>query len=109
MMFSLHLVPGSSTNLDKLCLSGQNLLLVYVDGRVRLWDMQTTEFRRSTDADKAAELLGEGGWTQMYAMTACLRYIPTNAVFSALSETNDEQRLTALSNNMSTPDSGKIF
>lgn len=42
------------------------MLLMYADGRVRLWDTQTTEFRRSTSIDKAEELLGQGGWTELY-------------------------------------------
>lgn len=42
------------------------MLLVYADGRVRLWDVQTTEFWRSMSIDKADELLGQGGWTELY-------------------------------------------
>ena len=41
------------------------MLLIYGDGRVRLWDTQTTEFWRSTSVDKAEELLSQGGWAEL--------------------------------------------
>jgi hypothetical protein len=42
-----------------------NLLLVYVNNRARLWDVQTTEFWRSMSLDKVDELLDQGGWTDL--------------------------------------------
>ena len=42
------------------------MLLIYADGRVRLWDIQTTEFWRSTNIEKAEELLAQGGWTELW-------------------------------------------
>ena len=62
---SLHLVPGSVAPLRRLCIGGHNMLLIYADGRVRLWDIQTTEFWRSTNIEKAEELLAQGGWTEL--------------------------------------------
>lgn len=62
---SLHLVPGSVAPLKRLCIGGHNMLLIYADGRVRLWDIQTTEFWRSTNIEKAEELLAQGGWTEL--------------------------------------------
>ncbi|KZP13950.1 WD40 repeat-like protein [Athelia psychrophila] len=61
----LHLIPGSTSPLQRISVGGENLLLIYDDGRVRLWDVQTTEFWRSTSADKAEELIGQGGWTEL--------------------------------------------
>lgn len=64
-LFSLHLVPGSVSSLQRVCVGGHNMLLVYSDGLVRLWDIQTTEFWRSTSVDKAEELISQGGWTEL--------------------------------------------
>lgn len=41
------------------------MLLIYADDRVRLWDIQTTEFWRSTSVEKAEELISQGGWTEL--------------------------------------------
>lgn len=62
---SLHLIPGSTSSLQRISVGGENLLLIYEDGRVRLWDVQTTEFWRSTSVDKAEELIAQGGWTEL--------------------------------------------
>jgi hypothetical protein len=62
---SLHLVPGAAAPLRRVCVGGHNMLLIYADDRVRLWDIQTTEFWRSTSVDKAEELLSQGGWTEL--------------------------------------------
>ncbi|KAI5123100.1 hypothetical protein M0805_001456 [Coniferiporia weirii] len=56
------LIPGSPARLQKLSLSADNLLLFYADGRTRLWDMKTREFRRSMSTEKAAEMLAKGDW-----------------------------------------------
>ncbi|TFK39093.1 hypothetical protein BDQ12DRAFT_683016 [Crucibulum laeve] len=61
----LYLVPGSSSPLQRICLGGNNLLLIYADQRARLWDVQTKEFWRSMSLDKAEEMLGQGGWSDL--------------------------------------------
>ncbi|GLB39841.1 putative WD40 repeats [Lyophyllum shimeji] len=61
----LYLVPGSSAPLSRICVGGNNLLLVYADNRARLWDVQTLEFWRSMTVEKVDELLGQGGWTEL--------------------------------------------
>ena len=62
---SLYMVPGSPAPLTKICVGESNLLLLYADGRARLWDVKTLEFRRSMDHEKAKELLAQGGWTEL--------------------------------------------
>jgi hypothetical protein len=62
---SLYLIPGASSNLESICLGGHNLLLMYADRRCRLWDVQTKEFWRSMNEEKAHEMLEQGGWTRM--------------------------------------------
>lgn len=48
-----------------MCIKGDSLLLIYSNEHVRLWDARTREFRRALKADKAEEILLEGGWIQM--------------------------------------------
>ncbi|TDL19727.1 hypothetical protein BD410DRAFT_773671 [Rickenella mellea] len=58
----LYLIPGSGAHLKRICLGEDNLLLIFSDGRARLWDVKTREFWRSMDVLKADGLLEQGGW-----------------------------------------------
>ncbi|KAI0823988.1 WD40 repeat-like protein [Trametes gibbosa] len=60
----VYLVPASAAPLKRVCLGENNLLLVYADGRARLWDTGTREFWRSMSVEKADELVQQGGWHQ---------------------------------------------
>jgi WD repeat-containing protein 7 len=60
----MYLVPGSEAPLSRICIGEENLLLLYTDGRARLWDTNTLEFWRSMTSQKAEELLDQGGWHQ---------------------------------------------
>lgn len=51
-----------------MCVGETNLLLLYADDRARLWDVKTLEFRRSMDAEKAKDLLAQGGWTELFVV-----------------------------------------
>ncbi|EIW52425.1 WD40 repeat-like protein [Trametes versicolor FP-101664 SS1] len=62
----VYLVPASAAPLRRVCLGENNLLLVYTDGRARLWDTGTREFWRSMSVEKAEELLLQGGWHEWY-------------------------------------------
>ncbi|KIM43090.1 hypothetical protein M413DRAFT_26286 [Hebeloma cylindrosporum] len=61
----LYLIPGSPASLKRMCLGGNELLLIYSDARVRLWDAQNRELRRSMTQDKAEELLAQGVWADL--------------------------------------------
>ncbi|KAJ7276394.1 hypothetical protein B0H12DRAFT_1199167 [Mycena haematopus] len=61
----LYLIPGSAFPLERICLGGDNLLLIYADRRARLWDVKTKEFWRSMGLDKAEELIAQSGWTNL--------------------------------------------
>ncbi|KAJ7166355.1 hypothetical protein C8R43DRAFT_985618 [Mycena crocata] len=61
----LYLIPGSAFPLERICLGEDNILLIYADRRARLWDVKTKEFWRSMSLDKADELVGQGGWTDV--------------------------------------------
>lgn len=56
------MVPGSEFPLVKVSVNESDMLLVYQDGLARIWDIKTQEFRRSTTADKADELLAREQW-----------------------------------------------
>ncbi|PIL35130.1 hypothetical protein GSI_02919 [Ganoderma sinense ZZ0214-1] len=58
----VYLVPASAAPLERVCLREDNLMLVYGDGRARLWDTRSREFWRSMSAEKAAEMMQEGDW-----------------------------------------------
>ncbi|KAI8986132.1 WD40 repeat-like protein [Trametes punicea] len=58
----VYLVPASAAPLKRICLGEDNLLLMYADGRARLWDTRTREFWRSMSLEKADELVQQGGW-----------------------------------------------
>ncbi|PPR04097.1 hypothetical protein CVT24_010670 [Panaeolus cyanescens] len=61
----LYLIPGSPSPLKRICMGGNNLLLIYANKRARLWDSQTKELWRSMGDDKAEEMLAQGGWRQL--------------------------------------------
>jgi WD repeat-containing protein 7 len=62
---SLYLIPGSSAPLERICVGGDNLLLIYSDGKARLWDIKSQEFWRSMARAKADDLLEQGGWFEV--------------------------------------------
>lgn len=55
----LCLIPGRGVPLWRLALRSDDLLLVYADGRARVWDVSSYELRRSIDVDQASVLLEE--------------------------------------------------
>ncbi|KAK7054386.1 hypothetical protein VNI00_003580 [Paramarasmius palmivorus] len=62
----LYMIPGSTFPLERACIGQNNLLLMYSDKRARLWDIKTKEFWRSMSADKAEDLLAQGGWLELF-------------------------------------------
>ncbi|KIY66834.1 WD40 repeat-like protein [Cylindrobasidium torrendii FP15055 ss-10] len=62
----LCLVPGSAFPLVRVCVGEDNLLLVYANGKARLWDIKTREFRRSMSVDKANEVAKQSGWMEVH-------------------------------------------
>ncbi|KAI0053216.1 WD40 repeat-like protein [Auriscalpium vulgare] len=60
-----YIIPGAQAPLSRICLGGDNLLLIYAHDRARLWDAKTTEFWRSMSLDKAHEMLEQGGWVEV--------------------------------------------
>ncbi|KAI1788856.1 WD40 repeat-like protein [Ganoderma leucocontextum] len=62
----VYLVPASAAPLQRVCLREDNLMLVYGDGRARLWDTRSREFWRSMSTEKAEEMMQEGEWLHWY-------------------------------------------
>ncbi|KAF9561801.1 hypothetical protein CPC08DRAFT_688535 [Agrocybe pediades] len=68
-----YLIPGSVAPLKRICLGGNNLMMIYEDHHARLWDAQTKELWRSFGEDKVEEMLSQGGWDElMLAKDACV-------------------------------------
>ena len=65
--YSMYLIPTSMSPLIRVCIGGDNLLLIYGDCHARLWDVKTQEFWRAMTIDKAGELVGQGGWAEWLA------------------------------------------
>ncbi|PWN24499.1 hypothetical protein BDZ90DRAFT_263340 [Jaminaea rosea] len=64
----LYLLPGRGEEapLDWLAVRADELMLVYRDGRARVWDVATQELRRSMGLDQAEGMLsdGRGSWSR---------------------------------------------
>ncbi|KAG1810892.1 uncharacterized protein BJ212DRAFT_1484021 [Suillus subaureus] len=61
----LYLIPGSSSPIARIYASGDDnnrALLIYADGSARVWDVESGEFLRATNEEKAKELVDAGGW-----------------------------------------------
>ena len=67
-MTSLYVIPGSVAPLERICVSSNNVLLLYGNSRTRLWDANTQEFWRSMGQDQVVELLNQGGWFDAYVV-----------------------------------------
>ncbi|KAG9008521.1 hypothetical protein FRB94_013134 [Tulasnella sp. JGI-2019a] len=80
----LYLIPGSSSPLDRICIGGDNLLLLYSDDKGRLWDIKTQEFWRSMTRPRAEELLHEGGWFEAFLDQEGPRFISDNGSFGCM-------------------------
>ena len=61
---SMYLIPSSMSPLVRVCIGGDNLLLMYGDRHARLWDVKTQEFWRAMTVDKADELICQSGWAE---------------------------------------------
>lgn len=61
----LYLIPGASSPIARIHAGGDDnnrALLIYADGSARVWDVESGEFLRATNEEKAKELVDAGGW-----------------------------------------------
>jgi hypothetical protein len=63
----LFLIPASRVPLRRIFIDDRNILLAYANGKARVWNVETCEFRRSTGLDAAEEMLQSGTWVEMCA------------------------------------------
>ena len=65
----LYVLPGASSPLSSIHYGGGEdhdlLMVLYVGGSARLWDIKTGEFRRAMDSEKARDALGAPGWFEL--------------------------------------------
>ncbi|RXK36360.1 hypothetical protein M231_06397 [Tremella mesenterica] len=67
-MDQLFLIPASRSPLRKVFIGGtmgQDMLLAYANGKARVWNVETMEFRRSTGLDAAEDMLQSGQWAEV--------------------------------------------
>ncbi|KAK8849511.1 hypothetical protein IAR55_004845 [Kwoniella newhampshirensis] len=61
----LYLIPASRTPLRRIFVEGKDILIAYANGKARVWNTETQEFRRSTGLDAAEEMLQVGDWAEV--------------------------------------------
>ena len=59
------LIPASRDPLRRLFVGGKDIMMVYANGKARVWNVETLEFRRSTALDAAEDMLSAGDWCEM--------------------------------------------
>ncbi|KAK6908897.1 hypothetical protein I203_102903 [Kwoniella mangroviensis CBS 8507] len=64
-MDDLFLIPASRTPLRRIFIEQKDILLAYANGKARVWNTQTQEFRRSTGLDAAKDMLQDGDWAEV--------------------------------------------
>lgn len=52
--------------MDRAVLLKDDLIIMYKQGRARVWNLESGEFRRSTSIDSASEMLASGDWVDMW-------------------------------------------
>lgn len=60
----LYLIPGADAPLEKVYVGEDKILLIYLDGRARLWNAGTGEFWGTMTRDKAQEMGRGDQWKQ---------------------------------------------
>jgi hypothetical protein len=63
--FSLFTIPAARAPLRTVFVGGRDVMLVYANGKARVWNVETREFRRSTGLDAAEEMLQVGDWAEV--------------------------------------------
>jgi len=61
----LYLIPASRAPLRRVFLDSKNVLLAYANGKARVWNYLTGEFRRSTGLEAGEDMLASGEWVEV--------------------------------------------
>jgi hypothetical protein len=61
----LYIIPASRAPVRRVFFDNKDILLAYANGKARVWNHQTCEFRRSTGLDAAEDMLSDGAWEEV--------------------------------------------
>lgn len=61
----LFAIPAARGPLRKVFVGGKDIMLTYANGKARVWNVETMEFRRSTGLDAAEDMLQSGEWAEV--------------------------------------------
>lgn len=64
-MDELFLLPAARDPLIRIFIGGKDIMLAYENGKARVWNVETREFRRSTGFDSAEDMLSAGKWAEV--------------------------------------------
>ncbi|WVQ79391.1 hypothetical protein IAT38_001488 [Cryptococcus sp. DSM 104549] len=64
-MEQLFLIPASRTPLRRIFVENTDILIAYANGKARVWNTKTQEFRRSTGLDASEDMLQAGDWAEV--------------------------------------------
>ncbi|KAL7423894.1 hypothetical protein Q5752_001479 [Cryptotrichosporon argae] len=62
-MDPVFLIPAARAPLRNVFISHPDILLAYANGKARVWNVETQEFRRSTGLDAAEDMLQSANWS----------------------------------------------
>jgi hypothetical protein len=66
VMEQLFLIPAARAPLRRIFVGGKDIMLAYANGKARVWNVETMEFRRSTGLDAAEDMLQSGNWAEVW-------------------------------------------
>lgn len=86
-----YIIPGRAARLESLATRADEILLIYDDGKARVWDLRTQELRRSIAIDQAQALLddGKGWWGVKHIQPYSPSHSGTTGVLSRLAAAQD--------------------
>lgn len=61
----LFIIPAARSPLRRVFICEKDIMLAYANGKARVWNTKTMEFRRSTGLDAAEDMLQTGKWTEV--------------------------------------------
>jgi hypothetical protein len=65
LMSRLYLIPASRAPLRRIFIDSKDVLLAYANGKARVWNYLTGEFRRSTGLEAGEDMLASSDWIEV--------------------------------------------
>ncbi len=85
----MFLIPASRAPLRRIFIGGHDILLAYANGKARVWNVETMEFRRSTGLDAAEDMIHNGRWMEMFVSPSSFQLMLTSITHSSDMATNE--------------------